>query len=195
MTTNATYLFEKPFRKFHNAESWWSSFFTMLVLWRSSRSNPLCLPWYLSDKNGKLIAKGRVSFDGASYSNMVADAGLFGKPFGLSEWPKDFLNIRPDVTFLKSPEKRQVIFVETKTIGEKVQRNVALYARLTDFLINQGWSAEFYYLLSYGHEGVSDWPVLEASSANIILWEDVFRAAVDSPFGGLFSEPLTNYVE
>ncbi len=195
MATNATYLFEKPYRKFHNAESWWTAYFTMLVLWRSSSNNPLELPWYLSDKNGNLNLKGSVSFDAASYRNMVADARLYGEPFGLSEWPNGFLNLRPDVTFLKSSDRREVVFVETKTIGAKAQGNVALYARLRDFLRSKGWSAELYYLLSEGHEELSDWPILEAAAASIILWEDVFKATAGSPFGELFAEPLSNFVK
>ena len=228
MPLNATYLFEKPYRKFHNAEPWWTAYFTMesrqnnlsnwpfpslaaprtadeywigycgalpmLVLWGTSQQTPIQLKSYCTDKSGNLSEVGIVPFAGATYSNLIADARLNGEPFGLSEWPNEYLNLRPDVTSLRSLESRQVAFIETKTIGASVRGNVTLYARLVDFLRSEGWTVELYYLLSVGHEEPRDWPMLAASSAAILLWEGVFEAASGSPFGELFEEPLANYV-
>lgn len=194
MELNATYLFEKPFRRFHSAEPWWTAYFTMLVLWGEAKSRPIVLTSYRADERGDLSKYGTVSFSGATYGNVVADARLYGEPFGLDEWPNEYLHLRPDVTYIKSHEQRRVIFVETKTIGASVQGNVELYGKLVEFLRQAGWSVELYYLLSVGHEETKDWFSLAEASANIITWEDVFVSAVGSPFEELFGEPLSKYV-
>jgi hypothetical protein len=193
MQLNATHLFELPFRGFHNAESWWTAYFTMLVLWGSAHGKPVVLPSYLSDLNGNLTEASTVSFSGATHSDLVADARLHGEPFGITDWPNEFLHLRPDVTFLRSLEDRKVLFVETKTIGASIRGNVDLYANLAAFLRCQGWSVEFYYLLSVGHEEAEDWPLLATASASIIKWEDVFGVAEKSPFGCLLGELLSKY--
>lgn len=194
MGQNATYLFEKPFRRFHNAEPWWTAFFTMLVLWRETQHESLVLPSYNSDQLGQLTKKCSISFAGASYANLVADARLNGEPFGIGRWPNEYLNLRPDITYIKSKEHREVVFVETKTIGASVQGNIELYEGLIGFLRQEGWAAEFYYLLSLGHEQTRDWSLLADVSANVITWEDVFSAAKGSPFSDLFGEPLAKYI-
>jgi len=66
-----------------------------------------------------------------------------------------------------------VDFIETKTIGANVQRNVGLYASIAEFLKDKGWTVGLYYLLSSGHETPRDWPLLAAGSADIILWDGV----------------------
>lgn len=193
MESNATYLFEKPMRAFHNAESWWTAYFSMLVFWRNANNRALELPHYISDANGNLTKAGIVSFAGATYANLVCDARLHGEPFSISGWPNEFLHLRPDVTHIRSLAKRRVVFVETKTIGASVKGNVKLYSNLVAFLRSCGWSVELYYLLSMGHEEQKDWARLAVVGASIICWEDVFDGAKDTPLGQLFGEPLSNY--
>ena len=43
---NATYLFELPGRRYHSSESWWTSFFSMLLLYRSRNDPQWALPTY-----------------------------------------------------------------------------------------------------------------------------------------------------
>ena len=193
MALNATYLFQKPYRGFHNAESWWTAYFTMLILWGNENDSPITLKSYRTDADGNLTQSGSVSFSDATYGNLIADARLHGEPFGISQWPDEYLHLRPDVTFLRSQEDRKVTFIETKTIGANAKGNVELYSRLANFLVSNGWEVELYYLLSEGHEATKDWPALQVNSASIIKWEDVFKAAAPSPLGKLFGVPLINY--
>ena len=194
MTSNATWLFARPAPNFHNAEPWWTAWFSMLLLWGAVQGRPQMFPWCTTDAEGNLIPAGTVSFAGARYDTLVADARLRGEPFGIAEWPNDFLDLRPDLTFIRPGAARQVVFVETKTIGASVKGNVGRYAELVAWLEGQGWTAELYYLMSAGHEALNDWKLLAEAGARILRWEDVFEAAAETPFGALFGEPLANYL-
>jgi hypothetical protein len=102
------------------------------------------------------------------------------------------LGLKPDVWILRR-EDRQVVFVETKTIGASIARNHLLYLRVLSHLRDVGWSAELYYLLSHGHECQADWPLIEQSGLAVILWEDVLRTTLGTPFETLFDEDLSIY--
>jgi hypothetical protein len=196
---NATYLFQKSDeerqRKFYSSESWWTAFFTILALWKEKQNDSLELPWYGSNKAVEGgVGVGIVSFKGITYQNMAADARLNGQLFNVSDWPNDFLHLRPDVTFIKSESEREVIFIETKTIGATAQKNIRLYESLLNYLRSKDWKAEMYYLISKGHEDEADWMKLEKASACIIIWEDVFKVASSSCFEDIFPESLLHYV-
>lgn len=191
---NATYLFEKPYRKFHNSEPWWSAYFTILALWMSSKDTPLSVPVYEARGNGLLDAVDVIDFSGANYANLIADARLHGELFDIENWPNEFLHLRPDITFFRSLEKKKIVFVETKTIGASVQGNIANYPRISRFLEDCGWCVELIFLLSKGHEQISDWELLANHSARIITWEDVFDKAIGTPFEEILGGNLNNYI-
>lgn len=192
---NATNLFEQPSRSFHNSESWWTAYFTMLLLWSEAHRTPIDLPWYDVDHQGELSRGGTVSFSGVTYRNLIVDASLRGEPFGITDWPNEYLNIRPDIAYIKSNCPRQAVFIETKTIGANVRRNIGLYANFSDYLRRNGWDVDFYYLLSNGYEEDTDWALLSANNSKVIIWEDVFMAATETPFGTIFGESLEKYVQ
>jgi hypothetical protein len=77
----------------------------------------------------------------------------------------------------------QATFIEVKTIGGSIARNHGRYLKARDHLRSLGCSADFYYLLSHGHECHGDWPLIEHDEVRVMLWEDVLRAAADTPFG------------
>lgn len=193
MTKNSTYLFERPRRDFRNAESWWTAYFSMLVLWEVSQGREIELPWYRSDPTGNLSISGSVKFEGASFSNVVVDGKLKGAAFSITPWPDQFLDLRPDVTILDPSRGKAVTFVEVKTIGASVARNIYPYDDLVKFLRDNGWVSDVYYLLSEGHEAESDWKKLCECESRILKWEDVLRKAVGTPFGELFDLNFEDY--
>jgi hypothetical protein len=192
---NATYLFEKPFRTFHNCEVWWTSFFTLFALWCSTNQRSFSLPTYQCTEDDSLHPVGIISFQDLSYGNVIVDGRLRGDVLGIADWPNRFADIKPDVTILHSLTDRQITFVEVKTIGASVKSNAPLYSELTDFMRTKNWNVKFLYLMSDGHEASSDWGVLRKYAQEIILWEDVLRATVKTPFEALFGEPIAKYFE
>ena len=176
-----------------NAESWWTSLFSMLLLWEVSQGRAVELPWYSSDPDGNLSKCGAVAFDGATFSNVVVDGKLKGAAFKLSLWPNQFFDLRPDVAIFDPNGNKAVTFIEVKTIGASAARNIYPYDDLVRFLRDNGWVANVYYLLSEGHEATSDWRRLCDSKSRIIKWEDVIKGAINTPFGDLFNLDLSEY--
>jgi hypothetical protein len=125
-------------------------------------------------------------------SVLFVEAPLSANPFRLSSWPEEFLLLKPDVCILRRSQ-RETVFVEVKTIGASIARNHTRYLRARDHLRRSGWAAELYYLLSHGHECPGDWPLIERDEVRVILWEDVLRAATETPLGELFDESLRAY--
>lgn len=188
---NATYLFELPGRRFHSSESWWTSFFFMLILYRSRENAEWTLPTYVC-RSGWPVKSGAFAPGRLGLANLIVEAPLSENPFLLGSWPKEFLQLKPDICILRR-DQRQALFIEVKTIGATVARNHSRYLDVRQHLRTLGWPAEFYYLLSHGHECLGDWPLIEHDQVPVILWEDVLRAAVGTPFGALFDEPLSEY--
>ncbi len=101
--------------------------------------------------------------------------------FPAESWPLTLHNLRPDVVFRdESPLKATLI--EVKTRGASVRQNIENYERVVEFLVDNGWNARLFYLLSAGHEDGprGDWELLEKTRGRIILWEDVLAAAIGS---------------
>lgn len=195
MNPNATYLFEKPRREFHNAELWWTSYFTLFSFWASSSGYLLVLPTYCYSAGDRLEENGKLSLEKCNYQSTVVDGKLRGDVFGMKDWPNRFRDLKPDVTIIHSRESREVSLIEVKTIGASVKGNALLYADLRDRLLECQWRVGLYYLLSRGHEENGDWPVLRNIRASIILWEDVLQKAIDTPFENVFGEPLQKYAK
>jgi hypothetical protein len=188
---NATYLFELPARRYHSSESWWTAFFSMLILYRSRQEPQWSLPAYVS-RAGCPLEKGTFAPGRLGLANLIVEAPLSENPFSLTSWPNEFLQLKPDVCILRR-EERHVVFVEVKTIGASVARNHSRYLKICEHLRQSGWSAELYYLLSHGHECVGDWPLIENDGVRVILWEDVLRAAIGTPLGEIFDQSLSEY--
>ena len=83
MDPNATYLFEKPRREFHNAELWWTSFFTLFSFWASSSGYPLVLPTYRYSDGDCLEENGKLSLEKCNYQSTVVDGRLRDDAFGM----------------------------------------------------------------------------------------------------------------
>jgi hypothetical protein len=193
---NATYLFIEPSREFRNAESWWTALFSMTLLWETAQGRAFALPWYTADSEGNLSLSGEVRFDGATYSKVVVGGRLRGKEFGIENWPGQFFDLRPDVVIFDGNGKKNVKFVEVKTVGASVAGNILTYSGLAGFLRAEGWEAEVYYLLSVGHEAdKTDWPKLHEHESRVIKWEDSLRHIAATPFSELFEFDLLDYCE
>lgn len=188
---NATHLFERPTRRYHSSESWWTSFFSLLLLYRSRNDPQWTLPTYTC-RSGYPVEPVPFSPGRLSPENLIVEAPLSKNTFGIASWPVEFLQLKPDVCILHSDCCR-VVFIEVKTIGASIARNHTRYLQTRDHLRHLGWSADVYYLLSHGHECVGDWPLIEHDEVRVMLWEDVFQFAIDTPFGDLFDEPLAHY--
>ena len=188
---NATYLFEQQGRRHHSSESWWTSFFSMLVLYCSRQDMRWSLPTYVC-RGGKPIESDTFSPGRLGFANLVVEAPLSENPFLLESWPNEFLQLKPDVCIIR-PEERHAVFVEVKTLGASVARNHSRYLNIREHLRRSGWSAELYYLLSHGHECVGDWPLIEHDQVRVILWEDVLRAAAGTPSAEIFDQSLSAY--
>jgi len=191
--SNATYLFELPFRGFHNSESWWTAFFSMLVLFLAHEDAEASIPLYAYNAENAIHRTGSFDFNGYTYSKTVIEGALRGDVFAFDIWPNEFLNLKPDITFW-IPEKKKVVFVEVKTIGASIQGNASTYVALRDHMRKEGWDAHLYYLLSHGHEATNDWPVIEKSSIPFILWEDVLKLSLNTPFSHVFDEAIEQYI-
>lgn len=190
---NATWLFEKPTREFHSAEAWWTSFFTIFAFYMQKSGKPLSLQVYRIGAMNDLEPESFLDLGSMSYQNTVVDARLKKEVFGIKEWPNQFLDIKPDITLLNATAKKSVVFIEVKTIGTSVKRNVLLYPDLRDHMRKLGWQSDLFYLMSDGHEETSDWSVLRKTDSRILLWEDVFKLSISTPFETLLGEGLLSY--
>ena len=188
---NATHLFELPGRRYHSSESWWTSFFCMLLLYHSRMDSHWTLPTYTCHDGypatDQPFAPGRL---GAA--DLIVEAPLSENPFRLPSWPVEFLQLKPDVCILRN-KLRAATFIEVKTIGASIAKNHTRYLKARDHLRQLSWSAEFFYLLSHGHECLGDWPLIQHDQVRVMLWEDVLRAAIGTPFGELFDDALADY--
>jgi hypothetical protein len=208
---NATWLFEKPHKKFHNAESWWTSIFSAMILWleankknntktikiktcrfkNNKKTTPTAkLKTYRYSKIGGFERAGGISFKGAGFSNLIIDGSLkctlFDINDGNPEWSKKYNYLRPDITFIQKKIKKAV-FIECKTIGSTVKISNEKYKGLVEFLNKNGWTAKLYFLLSHGHND-SDWPHIEKEKLEIILWEDALELMKETPFFEIFRD-------
>jgi hypothetical protein len=141
----------------------------------------------------KLIPESLLNLGDMSYQNTVVDARLNKEVFGISEWPNQFSDIKPDITLLNLSAAKSAVFIEVKTIGTTVKRNARLYLELRDHMRKIGWQSDLFYLMSEGHEEESDWPELQEIDSRILLWEDVFKQSAGTPFEPLFGEDLLGY--
>lgn len=191
-TLNATHLFEYPARHHHNSESWWSAFFSVLVLYEATTAPSFSLPIYTYATDTGYRKVGNLACKDMSFSKLHVEAPLSAKAFGLNALPTGFLGLKPDVVFL-DPDRRQATFVETKTIGATIAQNVMLYGQVITYLKQNDWNVDLFYLLSHGHEARHDWLLIEREALRIILWEDVLKAAAATPLARIFDVDLTTY--
>lgn len=189
---NATWFFEKPSRNFHNAEVWWTSFFTIFAFYMARSGKGITLPVFKVNKSTDLVPDSRIDLGGLTYENTVVDARLRKEVFGLPDWPNQFNDIKPDITVV-SKSSTSVILIEVKTIGTSVKRNALFYPALRDHMRSLGWKSELYYLMSEGHEETSDWPILQKTASNVLRWEDIFELSVGTPFENMLGESLPTY--
>ncbi len=188
---NATYLFQLPGRCYHSSESWWTAFFSMLLLYCTRKDSQWTLPTY-TYSGGYPVESAPFAPGRLSLADLIVEAPLSENPFRLASWPLEFLQLKPDVCILRA-DVCQATFIEVKTIGASIAKNHGQYLKARDHLRSLGWSADFYYLLSHGHERQGDWPLIEQHEVRIMHWEDVLRAATGTPFGELFDHPITEY--
>jgi hypothetical protein len=191
---NATWLFIKPSRHFHSAEAWWTSLFTIFSFYMSREGKNLSMSTYRVSESNQLVSDSKIDLCSMQYENTVVDAVLRKETFGLTEWPNEFGQISPDITIVGLGDQKSVVFIEVKTVGESVKRNLKLYHELRDYLRSIGWKSDLYYLMSEGHEIPSDWQKLRDADARILKWEDMFRLAAGTPFDGLLGRSLQQYV-
>lgn len=193
MKLNATYLFESPTRHFHNSEQFWTAYFALFLLWESQSKEPRKIPVYSCDPRGYLTAlPDTLPMLGLTFAEVIMEGKLSGEAFGLKEWPNDLKDRRVDIVLLRR-EHKVADFIEVKTIGADVKHNFELYAKLCETLQKSGWNSNLYYLLSHGHEHQGDFRLL-AGKSRIILWEDIFRFAAETPLGKmLVGVPLSSY--
>jgi hypothetical protein len=189
---NATHLFEQPARHHHNSESWWSAFFSLLLLYKAKTDPSFSLPIYTYTTAAGYRRVGDLVAKPVSFSTISVEAPLSAKAFGLAAWPVEFLGLKPDVSVLE-PERRHVLFIETKTIGTSVAGNLALYDQVCAHLRQIGWSVDLCYLLSHGHEAQRDWPLIEQHALRILMWEDVLKAVINTPLARVFDVDLAGY--
>jgi hypothetical protein len=182
---NATYLFEKPLRFFHNSETYWSSLFASQVLQASRSGVTLSIPtytyneiganWQFSPSDSLVIPQGldftQVVVEGKIRTGFVSSIA--------APLPVQFNGLRPDLTMLWN---KKVYFAETKTIGAKLEDKDMLYLALANWLVTHGCQSEALLLISAGHENAREVRQLASSTwhgpKRIILWEKFFEAVV-----------------
>lgn len=198
---NATYLFKsesKPYWK--NSESRWTAVAQMSLIFMSALNSGISLPIYISDSCGyfKLHPeKPYLYVSGFNCDNTVCECGLRGDIFNINTFVNDFTNIKPDILYVDVVSKH-AIFIEVKTVGESVARNIKRYHDLEKHLREEyQWETQLYYLLSHGHETKKDmdWSLLSEKKAKIILWEDLLGKMAMTPLANLIGERLGNYCD
>lgn len=181
--SNATDLFIKPDRAYHNSESFWTSLFALYIL-GVSNSGAERIPAYQHTNRGEFRKDGFLKIpSGLKFEDVVVEGGIgdisFFKKAGFNgnEILEDFW-FKPDVVI--RADSKKVIVIEIKTVGHHLgehQKNN--YVNFTKFLNERGCNAELYFLLSCGHEKNSDWELLtekgEQLEYKILLWEDVLK--------------------
>ncbi len=177
---NATWLFESPTAP-HRSEAEWTIWFMDLVAWWVAQSAPLKLPFYRVSANGCFRKAGDLELCRPPLRPDLKVDRWLETVFPAESWPLALHNLRPDV-IVRDESTRRASLIEVKTRGASVRRNVDNYESVVEFLVDNGWSAQLFYLLSAGHEDGprGDWELLEERRSHIILWEDVLAAAIGS---------------
>lgn len=188
---NATHLFERPARHRHHSEAWWSAFFSLVLLYRAQTAPQFTLPIY-TYRCRRYRQVGHLGVEGLSFDTVAVEAPLSERAFGLAAWPPKFLNLKPDLSVIVLAEQ-QATFIETKTIGATIARNLDRYSKLCVHLNQNGWAVNLFYLLSHGHESPNDWSLITQKDLRILLWEDVLRSAIGTPLACVFDVDLTVY--
>jgi len=198
---NATYLFEKPDRaSFRNSESRWTAVAQLALFWLSkeAKSGTVArLPVYRADAEGYLTVVGDLPVSGFDHTNTVCEQSLNKGTFEAQDIPNELLGLKPDI-INRDLSARRACFIEVKTIGESVSRNIDRYEQLVKWLGGDArWQCELYYLLSHGHETYSDWPLLAGRNSKILLWEDLFTSLLDAgpDLANMLSDDLGKYCD
>jgi hypothetical protein len=192
---NATYLFRAK-NGFSHSESRWNAIMQLSAIWMGKNNKSLGVYYssYESKKSDRwLNAVERLSFEGWNSDNTIVEGKLNNGLFHIDTWCKDFDNLSPDIVHIDQKNKK-VVMIEIKALSSSVKQNMTLYKRLQQSLDDsETWECELYYLLSYGHEMISDWRVLKESRAKILLWEELFFQMKDSDIAPYIDEHLEHY--
>lgn len=195
---NATWLFIQPSPYFHNSEPWWSALFSILVLHLARRENPPKIPLR------KCVGSPKESFNflgeyldcsDAKFDEVLVDAKLTQELFSGIDWPDEFRDIRPDI-MIHRPKLGRITLIENKTVGANLGEQLDRYHEVKEHLSKEGWSVEFFLLISSGYETRKEWRAVEKTETKLILWEDVLRI-MDSIefFRSIIGAPLKSYYE
>jgi hypothetical protein len=189
---NATYLFQQPFREFHHSESWWSAFFSLFLLDEAQAPTPRRLPVWRYLHRDRYWRSGEFDVAGLHFSNVVVEGSLCARPFDCLSLPQEYRALKVDLVLIRD---RRVTLIETKTIGASIANNLLRYVALTDYLRSQGFEADLYHLLSYGHETRNDWRLISQHKVPFIFWEDVFWLASSTRWSHTLGIDLNQYTE
>ena len=189
---NATYLFQKPFCEFHSSESYWSAFFALFLLNETRAPVPRRLPIWRYTEPDKYRLSDELDLRDITLDGLVVEGSLCGRPFNLPSWPMEYNSLKVDVVLIRG---RRLTLIETKTIGASIARNLLLYLAVAEHLRTQGWQAEVYHLISYGHETENDWKLISQHQLQLLFWEDVFRLASSTPLGHMLGVDLNEYAD
>lgn len=180
---NATWLFIRPSPYFHNSESWWSALFSILVLHLARADNPKiplrkCVGSPKESFNflGEYLDCSDVKFD-----EVLVDAKLTQRLFPGIAWPNEFRDTRPDI-MIHRPKLKRITLIENKTVGANLGEQLDRYYEVKEHLSKEGWSVEFFLLISSGYENRREWRAVEKTETKLILWEDVLRIMDSTDF-------------
>jgi len=184
MDDNASWLFERPSKAFHNSEKWWSSLFSFLLLHLAQSGLDVIIPIYRYDQDERTwrfskIQNAKLDYRNLTFLNIVIDGKLTETPFGLDQWPVVFLDIRPDIMLICRDEKR-FVFIEVKTTEQLKIGQIERYGEAVKHLEAQGWRGDSLYLVSGGNVD-SQATYIAKHNVRLILWEDVIRIIDDIP--------------
>ncbi|MFZ0465540.1 MAG: hypothetical protein WBE20_10975 [Candidatus Acidiferrales bacterium] len=172
---NATWLFIKPSPYFHNSEPWWSALFSILLLHLARGEDNFKIPLK------KCVGSPEESFNSlgeyfdcsdVKFEEVLVDAKLNPKTF--PDLPSEFRDIRPDI-MIHRPKLKRIALIENKTVGADLGEQLDRYHEVKAHLSKEGWSAEFFLLISSGYEIRREWRAVEKTETKLILWEDVLR--------------------
>ncbi len=187
MTKNATYLFEGVTRHTRNSESWWSTFFSQVLIYLaqhpSGADDP---PIYTYTRSDGYRTVGRLDTTGLNFRNVFVEPHLSAHTFDLQTWPLDLYRLRPDVLILQDSDPRGYL-----CRGEDYrcfnQQDVGTYTRICTHLGANQWTARLIHLLSHGHEMDSDRTMVQERCLPVVLWADVLAAAQHTPLAVFFA--------
>lgn len=182
--SNATYLFEKPQRSFHNSESFWTSLFALYLMEISRKSDNQNLPVFELSKGDTDSNFNRNDEDwtvpgGLCFKNIVVEGRLTKESFENLEkpFPNDLANLKPDI--IVQSENKNVVIIEVKTIGHELTKyQKEIYIQIKDFLAENGYNVKLFFLISEGYEGnlnVLEYQTPDTNQYKILLWEHIFK--------------------